>query len=234
MGRLFNTSTSTERLGIWAGIIGPILFFAVFTVEGLLKPGYSAMSEPVSYLALGPFGWIQTLNFLVLGVLLIAFAAAAAPRLRRVTSAGPFTTMLLLALLAISGFGYVLAGSFTSAPPGQPQHPMHTVAFSTVFVPFGMACLLTGAQLLRSRNWRAVGLYSVLAGLLLAVAAIGNLSSLFASTAATPISSPESQQGVLALGGLINRVVIALAFAWYLVVAVRLLDLSSEQAGDAV
>ncbi len=62
------------RLCIWAGVIGPILFVFVFSLDGFLKPSYSAMSQPISYLEVGSNGWIQSANFIVLGLLLILFA----------------------------------------------------------------------------------------------------------------------------------------------------------------
>src|SRR5438105_11886442 len=60
------------RLYLWAGIIAPILFATVFTIDGALTPGYSAYNEAISYLDLGTYGWIQLANFIVFGVLLMA------------------------------------------------------------------------------------------------------------------------------------------------------------------
>ena len=47
------------RLCLWAGVVGPILFVLVFTIDGFLQPHYSAMSQAVSYLAVASNGWIQ-------------------------------------------------------------------------------------------------------------------------------------------------------------------------------
>jgi small-conductance mechanosensitive channel len=126
-------------------------------------------------------------------------------------------------LLVISAFGYVLAGVFVTAPPGRVQHPMHTVAFSTVFIPFGLASVVVGIRLLRVRDWRLFGLYSIVAGLVTIFAALGNLSSLFSPAPQTPLSSPASQQVFGGFGGLASRIVVVLALAWYVVIAARLL-----------
>jgi hypothetical protein len=40
---------------------------AVFTIEGWLRPGYDPLSTYVSALSLGLHGWIQIVNFIVLG-----------------------------------------------------------------------------------------------------------------------------------------------------------------------
>jgi hypothetical membrane protein len=38
------------------GVIGPLLFIAVFLIEGATRPGYSAWRNLVSQLATGPGG----------------------------------------------------------------------------------------------------------------------------------------------------------------------------------
>jgi hypothetical protein len=43
-------------------------------VQGLLRPGYSFVASPVVALVAGPSGWVQDLNFVVLGAAMIAFA----------------------------------------------------------------------------------------------------------------------------------------------------------------
>lgn len=52
--------------------------------------------------------------------------------------------------------------------------------------------VVTGIRLMRVRGWRVFAMYSIVAGLAVLVAALGNLSSLFAPTPQTPLSSPAS------------------------------------------
>ncbi len=61
---------------LWAGAAGSWLFVAVFLVDGLTRPGYHPVRHPVSALALGPRGWVQTTNFVVCGLLITAGALA--------------------------------------------------------------------------------------------------------------------------------------------------------------
>ena len=64
----------TQMKGLlWGGVVGPVLFIAVFLIEGLTRPGYSAWRHYVSQLATGTGGWVQVVNFLVCGALVIAF-----------------------------------------------------------------------------------------------------------------------------------------------------------------
>lgn len=60
----------------WAVIVGPALFVAVFLVLGAVKPGYDATARFVSEGSIGELGWIQIVNFVVLGITLLAFAPA--------------------------------------------------------------------------------------------------------------------------------------------------------------
>ena len=55
-----------------AGILGPVAFAVVAVVQGLLRPGYSFVAHPVVALVAGPSGWVQDLNFVVLGAAMIA------------------------------------------------------------------------------------------------------------------------------------------------------------------
>ncbi len=58
------------------GILGPVVFAVVAVVQGLLRPGYSFVADPVVAPVAGPSGWVQDLNFVVLGAAVIAFAIA--------------------------------------------------------------------------------------------------------------------------------------------------------------
>jgi hypothetical protein len=51
-----------------------ILFVSVFSLEGWLRHGYAVAQTEVSALSLGPRGWIQIVNFLVSGELVLLFA----------------------------------------------------------------------------------------------------------------------------------------------------------------
>ena len=50
---LFGVKPNRRRVGAWAGIIGPVLFVTIFTLEGWLRPGYKPFEMFVSALSLG-------------------------------------------------------------------------------------------------------------------------------------------------------------------------------------
>ena len=94
----------------WTGLAAPIVLVGVFTIEGALRPGYSALAMYVSALSLGPRGWIQITSFVVTGALVLAFAACNARR-SRVGSI----------LLAVIGAGILASGPFVMDPMGTPR-----------------------------------------------------------------------------------------------------------------
>ncbi len=67
----------------------PVLFVAVFMVEGSLRPDYHPFSMFVSELSLGPRGWVQIINFLISRALLVVFGHGVAPYLRGDSPAPP-------------------------------------------------------------------------------------------------------------------------------------------------
>jgi hypothetical protein len=88
-----------------AGIIGPAAFAVAAAVQGLLRPGYSFVADPVVALVAGPNGWVQDLNFFVLGSATIAFAIGLQLSVRptRWAVLGP-------GVFALSGIGPLWAG----------------------------------------------------------------------------------------------------------------------------
>src|ERR1700674_3179733 len=70
-----NGQGSIGSLLLVCGVIGPPVDIAVFTVEGALRPEYSPIRDFTSFLSFGPYGWVNVANFIVLRLLMTAFAA---------------------------------------------------------------------------------------------------------------------------------------------------------------
>lgn len=124
---------------LWSGAVGSWLFVAVLLLDGLTRPGFHPVRHPVSALALGPRGWIQTTNFVLCGLLVTAGALA----LPDTTG----STVLAVGVGAL-GLGLVASGVFTmdpmrGYPPGTPdttpkkystRHGLHDWAGTVVFL----------------------------------------------------------------------------------------------------
>src|SRR5215469_9562368 len=113
------TSNWALRLCLWAGIVGPFFFLLVLLLDGWLTPGYSAMTEVVSFLELGPTGWIQRLNFVLTGLLFILFAYGFFQWMRPRSSS--WWLSVTTVLIALSGIGMILAGTILPEAPGTSQ-----------------------------------------------------------------------------------------------------------------
>jgi hypothetical protein len=102
------------RVGAVAGALAAYVFLlGTIAISWLEEDFMDQLGWEVwpSGLALGPHGWLQTLNFVVFGALQIAFALAVAaiPAQRRAMTAAPV-------LLALAGVGAVLL-VFETDPP---------------------------------------------------------------------------------------------------------------------
>lgn len=218
------TASLTRRLCLWAGIIGSFFFVLVYTIAGFLAPGYSAMREVISFLELGPTGWIQILNFILTGLLFVLFAWGVRLGMRPWRASGWLVVMTVM--IALSGVGLIMAGLFPPDPPGTIQLSLrgnlHAISFTVAFLGLGIACLVASGIFLRTAGWRLHGAYSLLSGLFPIFAALGNLYGIFvaANASSLAVSATSSQ---LANGGLINRILVIVGFAWYVILASRML-----------
>lgn len=215
--------SGARRASLWCGAIGAPLFVVVFvlhdTVPFIRPRGFNPLRHPVSLLAIGPSGWIQVVNFLTTGVLLLAFAVGLRPALRRYN--GGIWAPVLVGLI---GFGLIGAGLFTSDPVG--GYPPGTSAVSTgattthgflhqafsalVFLGLPAACCVLGYRFTRSKRpwWSAYSIGTAVVfvtGLVLTGMAFGQQSTL------------------LSIGGLLQRLTLITGMAWVAALALHLI-----------
>jgi hypothetical protein len=114
-------SESHRRHLLLGGALAGPLFLAVSTVHGAVLPHYDARRHPVSSLALGPHGWLQTANFLTAGCLYGGLAVAlwhVGPH-GSPTRAGP--VLVGAAAVGLLGAGVFLTDPVSGYPPGTPD-----------------------------------------------------------------------------------------------------------------
>jgi hypothetical protein len=75
--------TRTRAL-LASGAVAGLLFVGLVLLQVLTRPGFDLGRHPISLLSLGDLGWIQIANFIVAGLLAMAFAIG----VRRVARAG--------------------------------------------------------------------------------------------------------------------------------------------------
>jgi hypothetical membrane protein len=154
-----------------AGIVGPVVFAVVAVVQGLLRPGFSFVAQPVVALVAGPSGWVQDLNFVVLGAAMIAFAIGLHLGVLRPTRwavVGP-------GLFALSGIGPLWAGL---AGP----RPVH---FLLTFLGAATGLIVLSRPMARDPSWQRLAGYALTTGI--AILVVIPLHSLLALPADAPL-----------------------------------------------
>ncbi|WP_087622526.1 DUF998 domain-containing protein [Aeromicrobium sp. PE09-221] len=146
--------------------IAAVAFPVVFTLDGWTRPDYGPRRQPVSALALGPRGWVQTANFLLVGAGIVVGAAGLA-------GSQPWSAIAI----GVLGCALIASGAWRmdpmrGYPPGTPDttpdsfsiaHRRHDQAGAIVFGGFPAAAAvvaLTGDDPLLRWSSLAVALVS--------------------------------------------------------------------------
>lgn len=154
------TSTATRSLLTCAAVASP-LWAVVSLAQVATREGFDLTRHPLSQLATGSLGWLQILNFLTAGVLLVAGATG----LRRVMYGSPGGTwaprLVRVAGLGLVGAGVLVMDPMNGYPVGTPVgmpaamswHSIgHMVAGSISFVALIAACYVLGRHFGRAGN----------------------------------------------------------------------------------
>jgi hypothetical membrane protein len=172
-----------------AGLVAPVLFTALVIVQGLFQPDYSHKELPISALAAWPLGWVQNVNFFIVGPLLIAYALGLHVRLcpSRGGIIGP-------ALLVISGVGLIIAGTFPWRRAGGVliEPAGHVVGALMSFLGAAFGHIVISRRMARDPHWQSVASYVLASG-----AAMLVLFFVFAGFALDPGTPLHPWAGVL-------------------------------------
>jgi hypothetical protein len=77
-----NPYTTGQKALLLCGAIGGPLFVLAFLIEGATRADYNPLRHPVSSLSIGDLGFMQIGNFILTGLLMIAFAVGLRRALR--------------------------------------------------------------------------------------------------------------------------------------------------------
>jgi hypothetical protein len=202
---------SQRRLAAWAGMVAPALFVAVFTIEGWLRPGYNPLSTYVSALSLGPRGWIQMANFIVLGLLLFVFTRAVAAEFES-GKASRWGT-ILLTIIAIL---FVISGPFRMDPMFTPANQVtvhgtiHGISGAIIFVLMPISCFVYLRRFRTDPQWHFLQWWTLALGIVTAVALV--VFSVISK-------SPDLQNAFINWLGLLQRALIVPYMLWLFIFA---------------
>ncbi len=200
-------------------VAGP-LFTVVVVGQMLTRDGFDIRRQPLSLLSLGDLGWIQIANFMLTGMLFLAFSVG----IRRALHPGRAGTWAPV-FLAGHGAGLVLAGLFFADPsmgfpPGAPagvpaslswHAVMHGVGFMLAFSSLTLASFVFARRFAAFGQWGWV-LYCVATGV--------------GSAALATLPGEDARSVSYFVAGLIT-------WAWTTAIAVRLMKESTESTHRA-
>jgi hypothetical membrane protein len=194
-----------------AGMAGPIVLGATDISTALTTPTYNLIRDSISSLALTSLGWVQTIGFLAIGLLIEIFTAGLLYNIRRSR-----LFRLGIALMVIFGFALLLIGAFRTDPLGADrtiEGSIHGLAATTAFWNFPIAILAISPSLRNDPDWKGIFRYTMIAGIL-AVALVLVIGAL-----------PDT----LSWFGLLERLLVLNMIVWVEVAAIKLLFLSLKR-----
>jgi len=163
-------------------IAGPF-YLAVGLAQAFVRDGFDFGRHPLSVLANGPGGWIQTANFVLTGLMVLA-AAMGFGRAPGRKSRG------LTFFLGAFGVAMIVAAVFPAEPvdgfpPGTPKGPPETISTTGLihfaagglgFLSLGISCFFAAWAMWRLRV-SSLALLSLLSGLAVLIGFFGGIMS---------------------------------------------------------
>ncbi len=201
---------SIQKLAALAGTFGPVFFgltlllLTIIDRNFLRGLGWDPLRAPTfgwpSGLSLGPHGWIMIAAFLVNGALMMVFALGLGQSLPRASTSRVATILMMLAGLAMMGLTF-LTDPMIRDYPATWHGRLHDLSFVVLGLTLFPSMILFGWEFRESERWRDLSLYTW-----------------FTVALAIP---------AFALKGIMFYVFLAAVLAWSVVIAGRLLVVSS-------
>jgi ABC-type sugar transport system permease subunit len=207
-----NEVVSTRRLAL-AGSIGPVLFVVTVIVITVLEWDFlhrlgwhlvedSSIVYP-SATAMGPYGWLHTVNSLQVGLSIIATAIG----LSRTTGARVGAGFVFL-----GGLGMVLSMFTTDGTSDQPttwHGVIHDLAYLLLLFSTLLGAVVLAVQLRNQARWRRVARAAIAVPIVI-------IATFFLAG------------GLKQAGGLLSILGLLVIFGWYELLALRLLGLVTK------
>jgi len=167
----FDSGAAVTRSLLGYGVLAGPFYLAVGLIQAFVRNGFDLARHPLSVLANGPGGWVQTANFVLTGLMVLAaasgFARVLGPK-SRATSwfLGAFGASMIVAAV-------FRADPMDGFPIGTPEGPptsisstgmTHFIAGTVGFVALAVSCFFA-ARAMSRRNVRSLARLSFASGL---------------------------------------------------------------------
>jgi hypothetical protein len=176
-----DNGAARTRLLLYCGILAGPFYLAVGLLQALTRGGFDLRRHPLSGLANGRGGWIQTANFVLTGLMVLAaaigFSRVPGRRSRGLTF---FLGAYGVAMLAAAVFR---ADPVAGFPPGTPPEPptsistmglIHFAAGGLGFLSLGISCFFAALVMWRRRS-SSLAFISLACGLVVLVGFFGGI-----------------------------------------------------------
>jgi hypothetical membrane protein len=199
-------------------IAGIVLYVVLDAIAQLLPPHYSPIRDAESDLAVGPYGYVMTINFLNRGILSLVFIYALAKTIRSTglsgaTSGGRYASGTLL--FGVWAVGAILLAIFPTDVPATPvswHGAIHLVVATLAFLGGAFGALRLSMHFGESRALRGIKTAALAISIIALMAVVLELG--------LPFVLPHLASR---FGGLVERVFLGAVLLWIAVVSAHLL-----------
>jgi hypothetical membrane protein len=191
------------------GIVAGPLFFAIFLIAGALRPDYDPLRHPVSSLEFGPTGWVQSVNFILTGTLVVLFGLGIRSTVRKLGGGRTVPILFMVVGAGLIGAGLFAPDPLSGYPPGTPpaavspslHRVLHDLFSTPVFTALPAACIILARRFAKCRRigW---AIYSALSAAMMIILFVMSGIAFAQGSPFTPI------------GGLLQRLTLAVGFLW--------------------
>jgi len=157
---LLTQRTNLQTALLCSGVVGGVLFTTVYFCFSVISPNYFMIHESISRLQLQPYGWIQSLNYIISGVFICAFAVA----LRKELADG-FGSILIPFFHLLTGIGSIILGVCL-------DHQVQLYTGAVIFLSLIISLLLLTRRFSANPEWHGWTTYTILTVLLMIVLCI--------------------------------------------------------------
>lgn len=173
---------AATRSALWCGVVAGPFYLATGLAQAFVREGFDLARHPLSMLANGPGGWVQTANFVLTGLMVLAAAGGFGRMLGSSSRALPWF---------LGGFGaaMIVAAAFPADPvdgfpPGTPVGPptsisttgvVHFAAGGLGFIFLAISCFLA-ARAMSRRNLPSLARLSLASGLVVVLGFFGGVA----------------------------------------------------------
>lgn len=213
------------RMGAWAGIATPVVWFALLLAAGALLPGYDPVRQYMTELTDTATWPIALADFYIVALLIAVFAIGLRSALGNGGAATAIVLLVLVKALATLGTGLVHGDVDPLVRTSSGQ--LHNMLVAVGNVALAVACLLAAWRLPSLPGWQGLGAYNV-------GTAIVTLALLAVLATLTTAGTGRADAPLAGVGGLVQRLSMLAADLWPAVIGWRMLRLAGSRSPSAV